>query len=116
VDLAPAGPAPAGPGDEDESDRYPVASALALRAGCEDLESQAHLVSVAEQLSCRRGIEHVYVMTFRRTADRDAYLGGQQVVTGGYNVVGPTWVVHMEDPTSSSTVAHQLGGTLRPGA
>lgn len=116
VDLAPAGPAPGGPGDEDEGEKFPIAAALALKVGCEDLESQAHVPAVSEQLSCRLGVEHVYVITFRTAADRDSYLRGQQVVSGGFNVVGPTWVLHLEDPASSTAVARQLGGALQSGA
>jgi hypothetical protein len=117
--LAPAGPAPGGTSGkaEGEGDANPAATAIATSAGCEDTEPQSHLPSVDEQLSCRRGTEHAYVMTFRSTTDRDAYLTrGPQVVPGGFNVVGPTWVVHVESSSTAHTLGTRLKGTVRAGS
>lgn len=117
--LAPAGPAPGGTSGkaEEEGDADPAATAIATSAGCEDIEPQAHLPSVDAQLSCRRGTEHAYVMTFRSTTDRDTYLThGPQVVPGGFNVVGRTWVVHVESSSTANTLAAQLSGAVRPGS
>lgn len=103
--------------DGDEGPDDPVAAAIARSAGCADIEPQAHLPSVKVQLSCRRGTEHAYVMTFRSTTDRDTYLTqGPQVVPGGFNVVGRTWVVHVERPSTADALAAQLSGAVHPGS
>jgi hypothetical protein len=115
--LAPAGPAPGGVVKEDDGKDQPVASALGDSAACADMESQQHLPVVDEQVSCRRGTERLYVLTFRNTTDRDTYLtAGPQVVGGGFNVVGSTWVLHVEMSQTAATLATQLHGTVRPGA
>ena len=114
--LAPAGPAPGGPGEEGEGEgaQVPFAAALARDIDCADFEPQAHVAAVDEQLSCRRGVDRVYVMTFRSTTDRDTYLSGAKVVSGGFDVVGPTWVVHLADAPVAESVATRLGGSVRP--
>lgn len=114
--LAPAGPAPGGGTHEEEGEDDPAAAAIATSVGCVETETQAHVPSVDQQLSCRRGTEHVYVMTFRSTTDRDTYLTREpQVIPGGFNVVGQTWVVHVEAPATANTLATQLRAALRPG-
>jgi hypothetical protein len=101
----------------EEGSNQPVAAAVARSSGCAEIESQAHLPVVDQQFSCRRGTEHAYVMTFRTTANRDAYLTrGPQVVSGGFNVVGPTWVVHVESASTAGALGTQLGGVVRAGA
>jgi hypothetical protein len=117
--LAPAGPAPGGggAGEADEESDVGAVSHIADLIGCEDRESQQHLPMVSQQLSCRRGIERVYVMAFDSFTNRDAYLAsGAQVVTGGYNVVGPTWVVHVESQQTANELQQQRGGAVQPGA
>ena len=113
--LAPAGPASGGVA-EAEGEAPPAVAALASSLGCADLESQAHLAAVDAQATCRRGTERVYVMTFRSALDRDTYLTqGPQVVTGGFNVVGATWVVHVETATTAQDVGAQLQGSVVSG-
>jgi hypothetical protein len=76
---------------------------------------QSHLPSVEAQMTCRRGTEQAYIMTFRSATDRDTYLGrGPQVVPGGFNVVGGTWVVHVEARATANALAAQLHGAVRP--
>jgi hypothetical protein len=114
--LAPAGPAPGGVAEAAEGEAPPAVAALASSLGCADLESQAHLAAVDAQATCRRGTERVYVMTFRSALDRDTYLTqGPQVVTGGFNVVGTTWVVHVETATTAQDVGAQLQGAVVSG-
>jgi hypothetical protein len=118
TDLAPAGPAPGGVVKEagEEHDLGSV-SQIADSIGCEDVEGQQHLPVVSQQLSCRRGVERLYVMSFDSWTNRDAYLSaGPQVVTGGFNVVGPTWVVHVETQQTADEVQQKLQGEVRAGA
>jgi hypothetical protein len=56
------------------------------------------------------------MMTFGSTANRDTYLRGTQVVEGGFNVVGPTWVVHVEDAATAQDLGSHLHGDVRNGA
>jgi hypothetical protein len=101
---------------EAEVNEHPAVAALAGPAGCEELETQAHIAAVESQFTCRRGTERLYLMTFRTAADRDTYLEqGPQVVPGGFNVVGPTWVVHVETAAIAETLADQLQGAVRAG-
>ncbi len=114
--LAPAGPAPGVPaGKEDEE--QPAAAKLADSFNCVDIEGQQHVPGVNEQVSCRRGLDRAYVMTFKSAATRDVYLAkGPAVVPGGWYVVGPSWVVHVENAAVASAVQRELHGGVRPAA
>jgi hypothetical protein len=102
--------------EADDGADQPAVAGLARSAGCVELEAQAHVASVDQQYSCRRGTERAYVLTFRSTADRDSYLTrGPQVVPGGYDVVGPTWLVHVEAAATARILGTRLGGVVRPG-
>lgn len=115
--LAPAGPAPGGHTQENDGQDEPAAAAIARSIDCVDAEVQAHLPSVEEQLTCRRGTEQAYIMTFRSTTDRDTYLTrGPQVVPGGFDVVGRTWVVHVVARATATALATQLAGAVQPAA
>jgi hypothetical protein len=115
--LAPAGPAPGGADLVDEGDEQPATAALARSVGCVELEPQAHVPAVEEQVSCRRGTERTYLMTFRSTADRDTYLThGPQVVPGGFNVIGNTFVVHVPTTATARFLAAALPGLVRAGS
>lgn len=116
--LAPAGPAPGdssgGPG-EDEGKGQSLDLARAI--GCADMEEQESLPSVSQQLTCRRGVERIYILTFATVGDRDIYLGqDQQVVPGGWNLIGPNWVIHADVSQTAQDLMHQLGGIISVGA
>lgn len=115
-DLAPAGPAPGGTSPVDEGEEQPTVAALAAAVGCVELEPQTHVPSVDEQVSCRRGTERAYLLTFRSTADRDVYLTrGPQVVTGGFTVIAATCVVHVASEGTARAFATRLRGVVRAG-
>jgi hypothetical protein len=102
---------------EAAEDQPPAVASLASSLGCEELESQEHLPVVDSQATCRRGTERVYLMTFRSAVDRDTYLTqGPQVVEGGFNVVGPTWVLHVDEATTAQDLGGQLHGAVQNGA
>ena len=116
--LAPAGPAPGEASGAPGEDEEPGPSLdLARSIGCADIEEQESLPSVGQQLTCRRGVDRIYVMTFATSADRDVYLGQDQpVVPGGWNVIGPTWVIHTDVSAAAQELMHQLGGSVSAGA
>jgi len=117
--LAPAGPAPGGysSAEEDAFGEQPIAARLADSVGCADLEVQEHLPAVSEQVSCRRGIDRVYVLTFVSPANRDTYLSAvRPVVPGGWNVIGPSWVLHVETQSLATGIQQQIGGSTHPAA
>ena len=113
--LAPAGPAPGGaPAEEGEEETGAVR--LADAVDCVDVEPQEPLPAVREQLSCRRGLDRVYVLTFSTPTDRDTYLGTDSpVVPGGWNVVGPSWVLNVEPREAALGMQRRLGGVVRRG-
>jgi len=115
--LAPAGPAPGGysRAEEDAFGEQPIAARLADSVGCADLEVQEPLPAVSEQVSCRRGTDRVYVLTFDSPANRDTYLHAvRPVVPGGWNIIGPTWVLHVETQSMATEVQRQIGGSANP--
>lgn len=115
--AAPGGSAPGGAAPLDEGDEQPAAEALARSVGCVEPEPQAHVAAVDEQVSCRRGAERTYLMTFRSTADRDICLAhAPQVVSGGFNVIGKTFVVHVPTMATARFLAAVLPGQIRAGS
>jgi len=120
ISLAPAGPPPGGAVDEaDPREDEPAVAGIVRSIGCVEGEVQEPLPLVTIQLSCRIGTERVYVLTFETSADRDAYLGevrGPQVVTGGWNITGPAWVVHVETEATAVRLAKQLQADATPGS
>jgi hypothetical protein len=114
--LAPAGPAPGGGPGEAEDHLNAQLTSLVSSLGCDDVETQSHLAAVDSQITCRSGTERLFMMTFRSSLDRDNYLTqGPQVVDGGFNVVGPTWIVHTESATTAQHLGGQLNGAVQSG-
>ena len=52
-------------------------------------------------------------MTFASSGRRDAYLKGPPVVPGGWDVVGRTWLVHVDGLVEAQAVQARVRGVVR---
>jgi hypothetical protein len=100
--------------DEGKLGRTPAAD-LARTLGCPDFEPQERAPGVAAQVSCGLNGHLVYVQTFTSSHVPKKYVqGGPGPTPTGADVIGPDWIVHVDDASYAPTVQAELGGQIVP--
>jgi hypothetical protein len=100
--------------DEGPLGRTPAAL-LAKSLGCIDYEPQEMPHGVASQGTCRIDTHRIYVQGFKSAKIPRKYVqGGPGPKPVGADVLGPNWIVHVDDAGFAPEVQKRLGGTVVP--
>jgi hypothetical protein len=116
--LAGAAPAASTPTTFHETEgklgRTPAA-ALARTLGCPDFEPQERAPGVGAQVSCGIGGHRIYVQTFTGSHVPRKYVqAGPGPKPVGADLIGPGWIIHVDDASFAATVKAKVGGRIVP--